>query len=185
MNDNQLIEGILKQDHKVLAQFYEANVHVVQQWARSAELSEQDAEDIYQDGFVALYLNLKKNKFNQESGAKLSTYFLQICKFKLLDFKKSAHHKRVGSINTIEESIKTDDDALHGLMEAEKMKQIHLIIDELGEKCKQIIRLFYWEKESLSKIAETVGLTSASVKNSKYRCMNQLKSLFLQKKWTA
>ncbi len=62
-----------------------------------------------------------------------------------------------------------------GIEEAEKYQALHQLIGKLGEQCQQILKLFYWEKMKIEKIAEQLKMGSASVKNGKYRCMNQLK----------
>ncbi len=49
---------------------------------------------------------------------------------------------------------------------------------QLGERCQEILRRFYYEKQSMKEIAEVFQLTEASAKNEKYRCMQRLNKLF-------
>ena len=179
---NEIIEGIINQDNRVLKTFYDSNFPVMRKWAAQYGLSTDDAQDIYQDAFVGLYVNVRKGRYVAREGAKISTYFLQICKNKIKDFKKSAHHQRVVSIDTYTDKREDPDDVLSAISSAERMEFIHQIFGQLGEVCQRILKSFYWEKLTLAEIASKEDLTADSAKNKKYRCMNELKGLFVNKK---
>jgi RNA polymerase sigma factor (sigma-70 family) len=51
----------------------------------------------------------------------------------------------------------------------------------LGEKCKNVLGLFYYKQQPMSKIAELTGDTEDSIKTIKYRCMQRLRKLYLEK----
>jgi len=52
----------------------------------------------------------------------------------------------------------------------------------LGESCKRILMLFYYDKLSTKDIAVKMDLAGSDyVKTQKYRCLQKLKSLYLQK----
>jgi RNA polymerase sigma factor (sigma-70 family) len=57
----------------------------------------------------------------------------------------------------------------------EKYSILHTFIDALGDQCKEILRRFYWQKESVEEISKALKMVPASVKNGKYRCMQKLK----------
>jgi hypothetical protein len=51
----------------------------------------------------------------------------------------------------------------------------------LGEKCKQILILFYFKKESYKKIATLLDFSDDKIaKNQKYRCLQKAKENYLQ-----
>ena len=53
----------------------------------------------------------------------------------------------------------------------------------LGEKCRKLIRLFYFEKKSMTEIAETMGFNTQAVATAtKYRCFKDLKQKALELK---
>ena len=51
----------------------------------------------------------------------------------------------------------------------------------LKDGCKDLLAQFYYEKKSLKEIADNLGLDPASVRNKKYRCMQELRALALQR----
>jgi RNA polymerase sigma factor (sigma-70 family) len=72
----------------------------------------------------------------------------------------------------IEEDLYSEDDV---------DLQVRLLqngLDKLGEQCKKVLQLFYYEEKKLDEIQEQLGYTSKDVlKSQKSRCLKQLKEL--------
>ena len=51
---------------------------------------------------------------------------------------------------------------------------------QLNENCRKILTLYYYERFSMKQISTRLGIGSASARNQKYRCMEQLRSLTLK-----
>lgn len=78
---------------------------------------------------------------------------------------------------------RTGSPLLH-LAENENTEQATLLrqsFQELGDKCRTILGLYYYRKKSLNEIALELNNTENSIKTIKYRCMMQLRQLFLEK----
>ena len=59
----------------------------------------------------------------------------------------------------------------------EAKKQTIRIFSAIGEGCKEILRLFYFEKRSMSEIAEIMGHKSEAVsRTTKKRCLEKIRS---------
>ena len=54
--------------------------------------------------------------------------------------------------------------------------------EKLGESCKKLLKLFYYQKASLKEIAASLNLTEKTAKNTKYRCMKSLRSNYKSEK---
>jgi RNA polymerase sigma factor (sigma-70 family) len=50
-------------------------------------------------------------------------------------------------------------------------------IDQLGERCQLMMKLFYFERKSFKEIAELMAMDEASARNAKYRCQEKLKKM--------
>jgi len=172
--EEQLMSGLAEQSPRVIDYLYKkAGPMAVKMIARYGG-NHADAEDIFQESILAAYVNIKKGKYQPSEQAKLTTYILQICKFKWLDQLKSAYRK-----NTEYQVPDTDIEDLDPdeLEQEARIQQLYKLIEQLGEQCKSILQLFYWKKFSVEKIAESMGLEPASAKNQKYRCMKRLKEM--------
>ena len=77
----EIISGIVSQNRDILTYCYQHYSPMVTKWILNRGGTKEEAKDLFQDGMIALYSNLRLKKFEQ-GRAKISTYLLQICKFK-------------------------------------------------------------------------------------------------------
>jgi RNA polymerase sigma factor (sigma-70 family) len=61
-----------------------------------------------------------------------------------------------------------------------KKKALLGALNRLGDECKTVLQLFYFERKSMDVISKELNITSASVRNKKYRCMEKLRTLSLE-----
>jgi len=171
-SDEELVNGIKVQNDKAINYLYEQIGPRVKQYIVSAGGSSEEANDIFQEGVISAFVNIRTGKYQQDGKTKFASYLTQICKYKWYDTLKSGHRKTsqnelvdVESSESIQEAMEISD----------KYSALHQVIDQIGEQCKQIILLFYWEKKSIDEISQSLKMVPASVKNGKYRCMQKLK----------
>lgn len=133
----------------------------------------QDAKDIYQEALIILYNKAKDGNFRLTS--KLSTYLFSVCRFLWMD-----EAKRRGKMPSAELSEENDPGLQEDISkEVEKEKKLLLAekaIASLGEKCRQILTLFYIERKSMNEIAGLLGYNSENTaKNQKFKCLESAK----------
>lgn len=176
LTDNQIVRGLLQQEDVVINFLYDEIGPKVKQFIISKGGSSEEANDIFQEGIVSAFVNIKSGKYKISESTKFTTYLIQICKYKWYDTLKSAHKSKRGS-----EMIDIPDDAniIEAMEVSEKYGILHQLIDALGDQCKEILRRFYWQKESIDEISKALKMVPASVKNGKYRCMQKLKETAL------
>lgn len=176
--DKELIAAFLSNDSFVIREFYRREYPKILAHVLKNNGKKEDAKDLAQDGLISLFTNIKLGKYQSRKDVTLSTYFFQICKFKWLDTLKSAHFKRTSSINEYEQK---DNLLSYEMREHEeddtRIKSLHASINKLGDKCKKILKAFYWEKRKLSEIAPLFDFTIESAKNAKYRCLKKIRSI--------
>ena len=137
---------------------------------------EEEARDIFQESVIALWQNIQDGRFKKRQDVKISSYLIQICKFKWYDKLKSGAKKNE---LPIEEGIDVQDDnnTLQDLINNEYITKAQKLFAKLGENCQKILTLFYYENLSMERIANIIGSKTASATNQKYRCMQRLKSM--------
>lgn len=171
-SNEELIKGILAQSDDAINYLYEQIGPKVKGFIIKAGGSDDEANDIFQDGIISAFINVRSGKYKQEGSTKFSSYLTQICKYKWFDTLKSGH-KKTAQNELVE--VSSDENIQDAIETGEKYSALHKIIDDLDEQCKNIIKQFYWEKKSIMEISKSLKMVSASVKNGKYRCMQKLK----------
>lgn len=129
------------------------------------QLGEEEISDIYHDSFLLMIDNIRTGKYQQQD-ASLFTYLLGIGKNRVLKkFQKETERPLVAGWLS---ELLPDTDWKNALEEASRL------VNEGESVCNQILQLFYWERLSMSAIAERIGYQSASVaKSKKNSCMRR------------
>jgi RNA polymerase sigma factor (sigma-70 family) len=133
----------------------------------------EDAEDIYQEALIILFGKVNEADFKLTS--QLHTYLYSICRILWKDELKKRNQLQFADVET--KLNKAEEDNLEELLENEnKAKLAEKVIMELGEKCKELLLLFYAQALSMKKIATKMGYNSENtVKNQKYKCLEAAK----------
>jgi len=162
---NKLVQQLKEGDQQVLKTIYLENKSIFINYLRRYDLDEETLNDIYQDAVVALYENARKGTIDNLKST-VSTYLIGIGKFMCLN--KHKQKKREVFFENDEAMLSNEDyqeialDHSTGATEQQKLISKHF--EQLGQKCKEILSLFYLESLTV-------------VKASKSRCLKTLKTL--------
>lgn len=167
----RLTESICQNDENVLKWIYQENFPKVRQMVLANNGTVEQAKDIYQEAFLSFWANIKTGKFRPENDSALSGYLFQISKNKWLDTLRSQTYKRTVFRETFPDEIEEEADDTEAFL-----IRIEGAFTKLGDNCRELLTRFYYRKESLSVLAGHFGWTEATTKNSKYRCMEKLRS---------
>lgn len=133
--------------------------------------SEEEAKDIYQETLVVFWQ--KAASGNLQLTSKISTYLFSICQNL---WRKELDRKSRLSSEEKDLPIEVDYER------QEKINVVNKCIEELGETCRKILTLYYFEEMSMSDIAEQLGFANAdTAKTKKYKCKQELDKLIKTK----
>jgi RNA polymerase sigma factor (sigma-70 family) len=128
-----------------------------------------NAEDIFQEALV-IYVRKKED---QSFVLTVDPFFYVRNTCKLLWYNQSRKEGRNPTYQLESDVISQDDDWFEKEM---KLSLVEKAILQLGTQCRQILELFYGAGESMSFIAQKVGLRNEKVaKAQKYRCLQKAK----------
>lgn len=136
---------------------------------------EEDARDIFQEAVMSVWHNIKEERY--ESKGHFKTYLIQVCKFKWYDKLKSGSAQKTELSWNIQDG--PDSREKEEIEEREdKLRELMGYYNQIDEKCRNLLKLYYFEKKSFKQVADIIGVTPQSAKNQKYRCINKIKELF-------
>ncbi len=169
-----LFKAIRANDEGALKSLYAGNYFKIEKYVLNNNGTIEDAKDIYQEAFIAVWRNIQLDKFYPLNENALGGYLYRIAKNKWLDHLRSGHYKKVTVMNDFEDNLTED------LMPEEDLEYIAEVKNKfktLGENCREVLTRFYYKKESMRTIAEKFDWTEATAKNNKYRCLQRLREL--------
>ncbi len=176
-SDEQLFDGLLENHKGVLEHIYREFYPMVRQKIRQLGGQEEDARDMFQEGLLATWQNARSGKFTLREGVRLSTYLVRVCHLRWLEKTNKASSRKEQAVETYEERG-TDDHVLSRWLKREDQDEFTRIFGQLGERCRNLLQLFYYERQDLTSIARELSIGERSVKNEKYRCMQRLKKVY-------
>src|SRR4051812_46504632 len=143
--------------------------------------SEQDAEDIFQEVIIAFINLVKAGKFRGESSIKTFLYSLNK-NIWLNELKKRG--RALAREEKYEKQNDHNEVTADITMELRQTKQdLMQVIDALGENCKKILLLFYFENRSMKEIVSALPYENEQVvRNKKSKCLKSLEQLVTSNK---
>ena len=177
-DDTTLYEGLKRNQQSAFEYLYKNNYPAVRQLLRQYNGSEDDAKDVFQEGMIALWNNIRSGSYQLREDVKMSTYLIQICKLRWMDrMKKASSRYEIRQETYLEPAEEAE--VMVNWINREEQSEFQQQFAQLGERCQTLLKGFYFMKQSLQEISERLGIGEASAKNEKYRCMQRLKKIVL------
>lgn len=173
MDDQQILQLLKEQaNDKALAALYR-HFPMVRKMIRQYGGSPEDAADIFQEALIIVCTQARKG--NLQLTAKLSTYMYSICKYLWKDEVKK--RKAQVPVSLEDELTAEQASSLESLREADqRVRLAEKVISELGDRCRELLMLFYEQGIKLRDIALRMGYSAENTaKNQKYKCIEAAK----------
>jgi RNA polymerase sigma factor (sigma-70 family) len=172
----------LANDERYFTQVYNEHKDYSLRFLRKMYNDDDLLKDIYQDATIVLYENAKKSNFKLTCS--IQTYLNSICRNRLLVLRRN----KVKPIIVSEEfDPNISDWFVEEKYDEEKEERLTAIekalekMKEAGSQCYQILKMQYYERFSMDKIAKLLGLANArSSKSQASKCRSKLKELHSQ-----
>lgn len=180
-SQSQLINAIKSNNQSVLKLLYISNYSKIELFILRHNGTKEDAKDIYQEAFIAVWNNIKNNTFIPLNETAIQGYLYTISKNKWMDVLKSSRFKKT-TFDFDEKALINKKDEVHDDFLDEKLKSIMEAFKNMGGPCKALLTDFYYKKKSLKIISIELNIEESTVRNKKYRCMEKLRTLVMPQK---
>jgi RNA polymerase sigma-70 factor (ECF subfamily) len=173
MNPNAQLQELKNGNKEVLSSIYLSYRTEFVNWLKvKYKIDTERALDLYQQTIVVFYENILQGKL-VEINSQLKTYLFAIGKNKLME-EIRVSKKVEQNFELKEESIPENEEE----QREERIKQIKESLQKLGDHCKQLLQLFYYQNLSFEEIMVKQGYKNKNTaKNQKYKCMEQLRKI--------
>lgn len=165
---------------------YRQFAYLVRDGAWKHKLTPDETSIAYSDTILTVIESIEKGRY--EASAALKTYVYQIFNNKCVDLirRNSTNKAAVHHGTSLEEYVYEIPDDTRGviekLMQSYDYNLLYQRIRQLGDKCREMIRLWS-EGTSDQLIAGELGYQSADVvKTSRLRCIERLRAIYGQSK---
>ncbi|HEY1201170.1 MAG TPA: sigma-70 family RNA polymerase sigma factor [Niastella sp.] len=180
-SDAELIAAIGRSDQLNNAIFfiYEQYSSTIQSYILANSGTPPDAEDIFQETVVTFIDLVKKEKFRGE--ASIKTFLTAIARnLWLNELKKRQRSDAREKVFEHGREV-TEMDVSQYIADREVKQQFVTVLGKLGEPCKKLLTLFYYENLTMKDILHHLPYENEQVvRNKKYKCLQALTEMVKQ-----
>ena len=175
MTDNEIITHIrLGNNEKPIKLLYKEFPKIKSLLIKSG-LTEPIAQELFNDSLVILIEKINDHTF--ELSSKLTTYLYGINRF-LAKNELRKQNKHQYDLEWSDTLILSEEDLGYDYEKEQQLTLMEKILDKISEKCKEMLRLFYYKKETMEAIATKLDFSSVnSAKTQKYKCLEKASSM--------
>ena len=177
--DKKLVEKCKRGNKKALETLYKTTADFLLGICMRYAQNKQDAEDIFQEGFIKILHNLNNLKEND----KIVPWMIRIMANTAINYLKA--QQRLGEnefndntdFNT--EELKEDNDDL--LLDMITVDELYELIGQLPQGYKTVINLYAIENYSHKEIANMLGISESTSKTQYQKAKAKLKKMIMEK----
>lgn len=171
VSDAELIARCRAGDHEAWRELVERYSRYVYAITQAFRLSQQDAEDVFQDTFARAYERIDSLRDDAAFRPWLASLTRRLCIDRI---------RATGREQPLEDpDLEAADDTIDQLTEA---LAVHEALAELPERCREVLDRFFARDESYRMIAEELDLPSGTIASRISRCLAQLKERLEEEK---
>lgn len=135
--------------------------------------SRQDAEDVFQETVIAFIDIVRKGNYRMQ--ASIKTFLVSIARNVWRNERKRRERSGYREKQFESGRDQQEDDVSLLIGDLEKKKQLRELVYRLGEPCRKLLILFYYENLSMKEIVDHLPYENEQVvRNKKYKCLQQL-----------
>lgn len=177
-SDQELIGSLkeVSQTDAALRFLYREHFEFLSRYVINNSGSEQDAEDIFQEVMVAFINLVRAGKFRGESSIK--TFLFSLNKNIWLNELKRRGRAEAREVKYERLNEQHDVTADIAMEQGQTKAQLMQAIEGLGENCKKILLLFYFENRSMKEMLAHLPYENEQVvRNKKSKCLKKLEEI--------
>ncbi len=175
-----LLGQIRQGDRKFLQGLYDKYRDEFVLWASKNYRCDDDlAAEVYQQTFITLFYNVKNQKLIQLNSS-LKTYLFAIGKNLLRDQFKILQ-RRQEILQVVVDTSEMDNSIIERYEQSNMKGVVRQLLLKIGEPCKTVLELFYFQNYSMDSIAQTMDYKTEQIAaKRKFICLRQMRSLMLE-----
>jgi RNA polymerase sigma-70 factor (ECF subfamily) len=177
MTQNEIIQKIKDGGQAELGLVYETYRKEFLHWlVKDYHCSSDDSQDIYQLTILVFHDNIKNGKL-ENLVSSVKTYLFGIGKNIAMDFgRKAKRNSPIDKERWLTDYLMDESD---NAPTDQMFDYARKALENLGEPCRQLIKLFYYGKKTMEEITSVLNYKNAeTAKNQKCKCMKRLRKLY-------
>ncbi|HET6255772.1 MAG TPA: sigma-70 family RNA polymerase sigma factor [Puia sp.] len=175
ISDSELIVAISDktQLNDAILSIYRQYSDIVSSFLINYGASEQDADDVFQETVIAFINIVQQGRFRME--ASIKTFLVSVARNIWRNEQKKRLRTDFREQRFESGRPQSEDGVNEWINESDKKRQLRDLVFKLGEPCRKLLTLFYYENLSMKEMLNYLPYDNEQVvRNKKYKCLQQL-----------
>jgi RNA polymerase sigma factor (sigma-70 family) len=180
-SDEELIAAYLKGEEEAFGIVTSRHLRGVYTFAMRLVGDSAAAEDITQETFLKAWKNVKKY---DSRASKFKTWTLRIARNNAIDYLRKKKHIPLSAFenetggNILAETVSTEEELAPQMLERlDDARELHVVLDQLAPKQREILLLYYSNDCTFEEIAGMLGEPANTIKSRHRRALAALRTL--------
>lgn len=172
IDDEALIEAIRKNENsKYIELMYKRFFEKVKTIVHKGGGNQDDAKDLLHDTVLIFFKHVREQKYKLDTD--IDAYLYTVAKNRWIN--KAVRDKRMVHTDKSIEMPNTQSSHLHTIYSKERAMGVKNVLEQLGDRCKELLNLIYFEELSMNEICARMGYTTSDVAKTKhYKCKQRM-----------
>lgn len=132
---------------------------------------EHGAKDVFHDGILKIIKMIKNESLRRD--IEIIGYLFVTCKNFWIE--KARRDSKIQLTDKNLDFKSSVESSFSDLLRSEKSSEFEKVLKIIGDKCRELLKLTFYEDRPLLEVAEIMGFASANVaKTTQYRCKKKL-----------
>ncbi|MEL6534628.1 MAG: sigma-70 family RNA polymerase sigma factor [Bacteroidota bacterium] len=168
-----LLSGSSRKEDQALKELYQAYFPYIRAYVLKNNGTAEEAQDLFQDTLLVFYQQIKQGLVIEHS---IKAFLYSVARYRWLH--KLRDSRPADDIEDTPEAVAVTEDTLSILAKEEKIGVLTQLVERLGETCKKLLTMVYFDRVPYKVIVERLQFnTEGQAKTQKYRCLKQLRDI--------
>lgn len=132
---------------------------------------EDQAKDAFHDGMIKIMTMARNNKLQLDT--EVNAYLFTTCRNFWIE--KARRDKKIKLSDQSLDRGQSEESSFSQLLLSEKAVAMTAMLESIGNRCRDLLKLTFYMDHSLEEAAEILGISNAGVaKTTQYRCKKKL-----------
>lgn len=132
---------------------------------------EDQAKDAFHDGLIKIMTMARNNKLQLDT--EVNAYLFTTCRNFWVE--KARRDKKIKLSDQSLDHGQSEESSFSQLLQSEKAVAMTSMLESIGDRCRDLLKLTFYMDHSLEEAAEKLGISNAGVaKTTQYRCKKKL-----------
>lgn len=177
LSESEWVSKLKSNENQTLKEIYtKYRVSFTDQLKRKYLIQDEEAKEIFQLCMIVFYDNVMTNKLTSLQ-VNLKSYLMGIAHNKIYELYRAEQKTKKSKLafSSMLDSIVSKENEVDELKDS-RLKQIIDAIQHIGDPCRSILQMFYYQNKSIREITSHFNYKNENTtKSLKYKCIQRIK----------